>query len=338
MKRNKRLGLFCSIFIFCAGLPAFSQVQIPELGELQSAMDGFSESMANSLPFNSAMGLNWSHAHIGKLPSFGVGVSLGFTTVESEVLELLLSQFSANLPIDALSAFPLMAYTVEGRVGGFAGLPFDIGAKLGVLPLNISSRNAKIDYLLFGFDFRYAVLQETAVRPGISVGVGFNRLSGGIETKIGRDRRFNYPNPSTEDLTRTGTITLEAPAVGVNWESNTLDFKAQISKSAGPVTPYLGLGAANGWSKAGYDVISRITDSEGGDNLDNIIRIAKEFGIADLSQTGFSSLQSFSGWSFRTFGGVSFNISAITLDLTGLYNFNDNNYGISLGGRLQFGR
>ena len=126
---------------------------------------------------------------------------------------------------------------------------------------------------------------------------------------------------------------MDAPLVTLDWATSSLDFKAQISKSFVIVTPYLGIGASNGWSKAGYSVETTVTDSAG--NIEAAKALCKQFGIYDLSTTGFSSSSKFTGWSFRTFGGLSFNAAILRIDLTGLYNFVDTNYGLSLGVRIQ---
>jgi len=322
------LGLLLCVFI---AAPVFSQ---NSLEDLRNIMDAFSENMAKSLPFNASMGLNWSDAYIGKFfpalpPHFGAGVSLGYTTLDAGSFNGLLKQFGIDLPIN-LSGYPLPGWALEGRLGGFF-LPFDIGVKFGWLPIDISSSDLKLDYLLTGFDLRYALLEGKGLLPRLSVGAGFNYLKGGLTKSIGEERKFDYT-----DLSNTRqTLTLEAPKVGISWETATLDFKAQISKTLLIVTPYLGVGASVGWSKAGYKVETKITDTGNniGTNMAN--QIFGQLGIDNIDANGFFSIKDFNGWSFRAFGGVGLSLAILKIDLTGLFNFIDQNYGISLGARIQ---
>ena len=310
----------------CAAGAAHAQ----SLDALRKNVDDFSEKLALSLPFNSSMGLNWSDAYIGQFlgvpPHFGAGLSLGFTTMDGEALGNLMKQFDLDLPLD-LGGYPIPGYTVEGRIGGFV-LPFDVGIKFGYLP--IKPENIELDYLLVGGDFRYAVLKGNVVLPSISVGVGFNYLNGGLARSIGEAREFSYQVGSTPH-----SLKLSQPKVGFLWETSSLDFKAQVSKSLLIVTPYVGIGASHAWSKAGYKVESKLTD-ETGQPLDAAAKQAiATYGIADISADGFSSIKEMSGWSVRAFGGISFNLPLFKIDLTGLINFMDAQYGVTVGARFQ---
>jgi hypothetical protein len=245
----------------------------------------------------------------------------------------LMGQFGMDLPNLGFGKFPMFGYSVEGRLGGFF-LPFDMGIKFGVLPLPAGG-GLKLDYNMFGLDVRYALVKQSLLKPAISVGVGFNYLSGGITKEIGEERKFNYPNPQTGDPNKQDTLTLAKPTVGINWQTASIDLKAQISKSFFFITPYAGFGAGVGFSKAGYAVETKVTDSGNNIGTPNAKKIFEKFGIGDMSASGFSSEQEFNGWSFRLFGGLSFNAVIVKIDLTGLYNLVDKNYGATLGVRFQ---
>ncbi|MDR2477499.1 MAG: hypothetical protein LBD18_06920 [Treponema sp.] len=314
------------VLLLCAASPVFSQA--PQLKELQNRVDEFSEKLALTLPFNSTIGLNWSDAYIGQLlgvpPHFGAGLSLGFTTTDFGSFNELAGMFGFSLPLN-FGGYPIPGYTVEGRIGGVI-LPFDVGLKFGYLP--IKPEDWELDYFLIGGDFRYAILKGSVTVPTVSVGVGYNYLSGGLAKDIGQPLSFGYTDLSSN----AQTLTLSAPKVGLLWETSTLDFKAQISKSFLIVTPYLGIGLSHAWSKAGYKIESTIHSS--GD-LAVAKEAVKQYGIADLSDTGFSSIMSITGWSFRAFGGVSCNLPFFKIDLTGLFNFIDARYGFTVGARFQ---
>jgi opacity protein-like surface antigen len=334
--KSRKIALFGVIMVVFAGSAVFPQTLPSSLKDLSDSVDGFSTKLALSLPFNSSMGLNWSDAYVGDFPKFGVGLSLGFTTMDVGSFEDLLKQFNFSLPswVFGFGGFPIPGWTVEGRVGGLIPkVPFDMGFKFGILPLkNLGGDLTKFDYFMIGGDVRYAIIKGNIILPTLSVGMGFNYQSGALGVKAGSDTKLSYTyvdngNPAT------GTLTLGAPTITLPWGTATLDFKAQISKSFFFITPYLGIGASTGWSKAGYEVSTTVTDSA--DNLERAKGIAKEFGIADLSATGFSSIIEINKWSGRLYGGLSFNAALLRIDLTALWNFADNRYGVSIGGRIQ---
>ncbi|MCX7656749.1 MAG: hypothetical protein N2Z76_09520, partial [Treponemataceae bacterium] len=130
------------------------------------------------------------------------------------------------------------------------------------------------------------------------------------------------------------------PEVGVSWRATTVDLKAQVSKSFLFVTPYAGLGATYGASRAGYYVKSSLTyDNNPVDQnaVNSITSYLQSQGVAvpSISATGIESYFEKSGWAFRAYGGVSLNILLLKVDLNGLYNFSDGSYGASLGLRFQ---
>ncbi|MDR1956667.1 MAG: hypothetical protein LBQ30_07425 [Treponema sp.] len=335
MKLYRQMLSMSAALAVCATTSVFSQTANP-LSELQAQVDGFSDKLAQSLPFNATLGLNWSDAYIGQLigipPHFGVGVSGGVTTMDLGYLTKLTDLFgvSLDLPIDRMI---MPGYTVEGRIGGFF-LPFDVGLKFGVLPQMNFTENITFDYTLVGGDIRYALLKGP-ILPNVSLGVGLHYLRGGIGTVIqgaGTSFTFNSPSPHT--------LKLSDPELAFSWETTTLDFKAQISKSLFIVTPYLGLGVSHGWSKAGYTVDSDLTydgttvDGSTIEGLKDALALAGIGGIA-IDEQGFSSILEKNGWGFRVFGGLSFNLLVIRLDLTGMYSFLDSNFGGSFGVRFQ---
>jgi len=335
MKKTKgKIAIVCVILVLSIAAPVFSEGLDMPITDLKNIMDEFTNNLAGSLPFNSTIGLNWSDAYIGNFPRFGVGLSLGLTTMDLGSFGELLDVFAGKVPdtfapvlpdwVSDFGGFPIPAYAVEARIGGFV-LPFDIGVKFGYMPITIDIL-PKFDYLLIGGDVRFAVLKGNVILPTISVGVGFNYLSGALGMTVGTPRTFSGEVDGTNY-----TATMKAPEITVDWSTASLDFKAQISKSFLIVTPYLGIGASTGWSKAGVNVKME-TETSG--NLEDLQKIFEEIGI-DIKETGFSSESDpINGWSLRVFGGLTFNITVIRIDLTGFYNFDDK-YGITLGARVQ---
>jgi len=366
-KIGKILCLYAIIFLLIA-IPAFSQTS--SLSDLQETVNSFSEALAKSLAFNSTMGLNWSDAYIGKLfnlpPHLGVGVTAGFTTIDFSSMNDLLSMFDVSLPDSVnMGGFPLPGYTLEARIGGFL-LPFDIGVKFGYLNLTADTLNGLLqtdiqdftmDYMLIGADIRYAIIGgknslknsgknngknegKNSVKKGgketspfkLSIGVGYNYLKGGIGMQVpgATPLTFNF----TDQSNVSHTLNIPAPNLGLNWQTQSLDFKAQASLKIAIVTPYIGVGASYAKSSAGYNVNSNIT-VDGNPLDDNMKQIIKNFGINGIDDNGFSQTNEVTGWSFRAFGGLSINVPFVKFDLTGMYDFISQGYGITFGIRFQ---
>jgi len=369
-KIGKILCLFTVVILLLA-IPAFSQTS--SLSDLQQTVDSFSDALAKSLAFNSTMGLNWSDAYIGKLialpPHLGIGVTAGYTTMDFNSMNDLLDMFNVSLP-DSLNmgGFPLLGYTLEARLGGFL-LPFDIGVKFGFLNLNsdtlnglLQTDNLNMDYMLVGADIRYAIIggknnlknseknngkngEKNEGKKGgkntskketspfkLSIGVGYNYLTGGIGMSAPGTTplTFNF----TDQANVSHTLNIPAPQLGLNWQTQSLDFKVQASLKIAFVTPYIGAGASYAKSSAGYLVTSNITVD--GNPLDeNTKQIIKNFGITNIDDNGFSQINEVEGWSFRAFGGLSINASFFKFDLTGMYDFINQGYGITFGIRFQ---
>ena len=322
MKIRGKITIVFVILVLSAA-PAFSQMQIEKL---QSTMDEFTDNLAKSLPFNSSMGLNWADAYIGKFPHFGIGFSFGLTTMDLGSFGKLLDIFAPALPgwLTGFGGFPIPGYAVEGRLGGFV-LPFDIGFKFGLMPIEAKQFN-KFDYFLIGGDVRYAIIEQNVILPTISVGVGFSYLSGALGMTAGADRKFSYTAGGT-----TVSATMKAPEITVDWSTASLDFKAQISKTFVFITPYLGVGANTGWQKAGFDVTMKTV---GSDEFEKLKQIFDGIGI-NLSETGFSSKRELgNSWNARIFGGLTFTAAIARIELTAFYNFIDK-YGATIGARIQ---
>lgn len=325
--------------LLLVAIPCFSQTK---LEEIQEGAELVGDSLAKALPFNSTIGLNWSDAYIGQLisipPHFGVGIVGGFTNLEAAGLLDLMNDLGAGIDKDVFGdQFPLPALAAEGRIGGFM-LPFDLGLKIGFIPesaqdiLKETMDGLVIDYLLIGGDIRYALLKGNILLPTVSVGLGVNYLSGGVGMTIQDEQSFTLPDNSTIEASK--------PELGFQWESTTIDLKAQVSKSFLLFTPYLGVGAAYGSSTTGYYLKSTIRyngQEVGDDEIAAIKKSLEDAGITppDVKNTGIVSSYDVSGWALRTFGGLSLNFLVAKLDITGLYNLSDGNYGFSIGMRVQ---
>jgi len=326
---NIRVKPVLAALLILTGVSLSGFAQQLELSELQEGAAAFSKELAKSLPLNSALGLNWSDAYIGKLfpsfpPHFGVGGTFGITTMNMPVLRTLADNLGYRMPLDTSKMF-LPAYTLEARVGGLFS-PFDVGFKYGHLPpLGLWGQNFTMNYTLLGGDIRYALVdgKSNPLYPNVSFSVGFNYLKSGIGSKIKADQSFSYDSE---------TITIAAPEMNLEWACKSLDFKFQLSKSILAITPYAGLGGSYAWSSAGYSIKGAVTGDTSG-----IREYLNSLGLdgIDVFDNEMSSIIKKSAFSLRIFGGFSVNLMVLRLDFTVLYSVRDGNYGGSLGFRVQ---
>jgi len=310
------------------------------LTDLQGNVNSFSEKMAKSLPFNSTMGLNWSDAYIGKFfpafpPHIGIGASAGFTTMDFGTFNDLTNMFGINLPIDIPLGFPLLGYTTEARIGGLF-FPFDIGIKYGTLGDNFNTNSipffnknidANMKYLLYGADIRFAVFKPKVMPVRICIGIGYNRLEGGISATLSDfNGSFDF-----EDY----AINIVAPDLNLIWETECLELKTQISFPISFVTPYAGAGISYARSKAGYQINSPVSITGDTETIKQVLaELGINIDINDLSK-GFHSTKEVNGFNARLYGGVSLNLSVVKLDLTAMYNIFGGEWGGTIGLRLQ---
>jgi hypothetical protein len=260
---------------------------------------------------------------------------MGYTPIKIDAINNVLDTFDANpLPFDV--GLPLPGYTLEGRIGGFI-LPFDIGFKIGALPETIPLLEAltgiKLNYLLVGGDIRYSLLPSKIPLLKVSAGLGFNHLNGGISIPVGAGfGPLTVPGGYTMEMSR--------PELGLLWNTNCLELKVQASVSALIFTPYIGLGMNYSWSQAGYQINSRLLmkDSDGKevDSKEFIDELKKQnIGGIKLTDNSIESILKNQAFNMRVYGGFSINMAVIRLDLTGMYDLFNENFGMTFGIRFQ---
>jgi len=316
------------IFLIMLMLAA-SQVFAIDFSNLQSNVNSFAEDMSKALPFNSTIGLNWSDAYVGNFPSFGIGLSAGLTTMGNKSISNMTDLF--NIPrINDLPLFsnniPFPGYSVDARIG-VPSIPVDFGIKFGYLPQSWleSLLNIGIKNMLIGADVRYAVINSKVIPMRLSVGLGFNYLNGGISK--------TFSNSSLEfiDIVNDLNLNVNDPKVDITWRTTSIEFKMQASFPFRIVTPYAGAGISYSWSKAGYKV------SSAKPVIDETLKA--ELGKLDLTNVSENSFETIikspHHINTRVFGGLSFNLVYVRLDLTAMYEILNRNFGASFGLRFQ---
>ena len=329
-----------------------------QFAEVEAAFGTFATDLSAALPFASTLGLNWSDSYIGQFPHFGIGATVGAVGLPAKAFDTVISTLTGGVvdsslinllpaeiqPFIEQFGMPFPSVTVDARIGGF-GLPFDIGAKVGLIPdsFDIGSQveGLDADYLLVGGDVRFRLIEERGLIPEISIGGGYNYYSGGIRfgsTQSIAIGDFEVPDP-LGGAASVYNITLDNPAFGFEWETNVFDAKAQISKKILFITPYLGLGATYGSSKVkggAYAEVGGISDPAEWALIEEALSLLGE-EVPQLTETGFTiTAETAPGFAARAFGGLSLDLLFLKLDVSGFYEIVSRTMGASVGLRLQF--
>jgi hypothetical protein len=401
---KKFLIVITLIFVIAGG--AFAQ-DPTDIGydTMRGQLEGFASGVANALPMASTIGLQWSKAYLGQLPHFGVGIAVGFASIPFSSMDALfeafgipdfLGEFTDTLPSEfsgliGMLGFPFPAVVADARIGGII-LPFDIGIKAGYIPPELYGilddatggfiSPDTLDYALFGFDIRYALLKEPkgfSLIPDLIIGGGYNYYRGKIALPMpGMDFAIeDIPIPIAAEVSslsydpkNTATyynysLSMTDPAVGFSWQSHVIDLKAQISKKILLIiTPYAGIGASYGRSRADAGMFVEPTVTKNGapssleemekdlaaaeEALDELTGKDKtgligegEYDFSDIAiptgeDAGFVVSSWVNGWGFRAYGGLSINLFFIKLDASVMYDIIGQSLGAQVGLRIQF--
>ncbi len=341
MKRILNKTIILAIGLMLVGGAAFGV----DFDTLENSFSDFSDGVAEALPQASTTGLTWSDARVRGFPHFGVGLSVGAVMMPEDAFTELADGLQIELPSELITdlGVPFPSYAFDARVG-IPFLPFDVGAKLGLLTPEMSDSlggDTSADYMLAGFDIRYPILKGRLLMPAVSVSAGYNYLSGGLTSSFTLDggdlSSITLDTTNIDDLDDTVTILASDPDLRFDFQTHSVDFKAQASKNLLIFTPYVGGAYTYGWSKAGGGVKSELGTSGSTDTLDDVKDALEAEGYdIELTDEGFSVLSGATGGSIRAFGGLSVNLLILKLDLNGQYNFATQSLGGGINARIQF--
>lgn len=312
-------AILISMMVLAAAAGAWGQT----LAEFQSGFTTFSADMASTLSYNATVGNNWSDAYIGGFPHFGVGLAAGMTAVPASSIEAFFLAMDVTMP-DSLKTFglPIPAAALSAKLGGPV-LPFDVGLKAMVLPPSVASimsaSGVTADYSLIGGNIRFAVLKENILLPDVSIGAGYNRLTG----SVGMDFPVETPSFIYNDGS-DHTIAATDPSMSLDWTTDSFDFTLQISKGFLFLRPYAGLGYSMGKSTVQGGLTSTVTYdgspiTQGQIEAINANLIAAGQATIDISADGILFNAESTSPVLRVYGGLSFEILVIKLDTTVTY-------------------
>jgi hypothetical protein len=316
------------ILALLIAVPMFGQIQY---SDLESSFATFADDIAEALPFAAAAtGLTWSDARVKGFPHFGIGLSVSAVTIPKEAFEDVATALGFELPseiTDSSLGVPLPGYAVDARLG-LPFIPFDIGAKFGYLTPSMGdalegSTGLTAEYILAGLQVRYPLLKDRLLIPAVSVGLGYTYLNGSVamETTEVTNTTINFGSGKS--------LTIDDPDAVFAWRTHAIDLSVQASKSLLILTPYLGAGYSYGWSRAGGGMNSDLTYVNTSKQ-----ELEDDYDI-EITDDGFEVYSDASGGSFRAFGGLSFNLTILKLDLNAQYNFTTQSLGGGLNARIQ---
>jgi hypothetical protein len=338
----KRFVLVIAILALLAA-GAWAQV---DYAAFQEGFQAFADGVADSLPIAATVGLNWSPAYIGQFPHFGIGASVGGMFLPYETVKPIVDTLGVESSIPAqlrTYGIPFPTIAAGARLGGF-GLPFDLGFKFGMLPesaKDLFSDKITADYFLIGGDIRFPVLKGHGLVPTLSIGGGYTFLRGRIGINdVASGERINISSVMTSAGYPSALYELivSNPDLVFNWDTHTIEAKAQASWNLFILTPHLGVGAAYGISNAGGGLSSSLSYEVDGSpgSLADVQSVFASYGYPVPSATGIEVVSAANGWSFWVYGGTAINIFFLKLDLSAMYNLVNCDYGASVNVRLQF--
>jgi hypothetical protein len=329
---------------------AWAQSSDMSIEELQAGFDSFSAGVASTLGSAASTGLNWSTAYIGQLPHLGIGVTVGAALIPYETIGPILTTFGASIPTDTeygalLTQYgvPLPAVVADARIGGLF-LPFDIGLKVGLIPTELQSeidQYMSLDYLMWGADVRFALLDGKGLKPALSVGAGYTYYRG----SIGIPDLAGTGSLGSVDISQamvysgypagTYTLSMSSPELVFNWESSVLEVKAQLSKTLLFITPSVGVKAAYAISTAGGGIVSKVVvDGPGNPTVAQVNQVLAAAGLPAVTDQGITSSSSANGWAFVAFGGLDIALLILHVDASVNYNLISKALGGSVNVRL----
>jgi hypothetical protein len=335
MKRASRIILIC--LMIAAVLPVYGA----DLETFQAGFQEFATGVAGTLGSSATTGLNWSTAYVGQFPHFGVGVTVGAGLIPFSNVKPVLDMLAITLPSEFSFigdyGIPMPALVVDARIGGFF-LPFDIGLKVGLIPEQYKNllQDISLDYLMFGGDLRYAILDGKGLMPALSIGVGYSYYKGTIGLT-------GLMSGSDVDITGimnaahysgTHTLSMSSPELFFDWESSVFEGRVQLSKTFLFITPSVGVSAAYAVSTAGGGLTSTVTYT-GSATWDDVVAVAAAAGQTVPTKTGITVSSEASGMAYRAFGGVDIALLFMHLDASVSYNLLTGSLGGAVNLRVQ---
>ena len=224
MKSMKNLACMTAVALFAAGsLFAFDSTDVASFDtqKISDGLDDFTQELTVAIPQAATQQNVWADAYIGKLfPSVPVHLGGGFNIGVTHLNTSGLAKAAGELGIkDIKDNYYMPVFTADLRIGGIF-LPFDLDLavmKTGKIGTKQMGADLDFDFLTFGADFRYAIIQGNVVLPKVSVGVGYFYNQG------------------------TFSASSDYADATVDYKTQTMYVQAQVSKKILFLTPFAGV-------------------------------------------------------------------------------------------------
>jgi hypothetical protein len=341
--KQRRLFTLLAVAAILLSKPALGFTQAPyTLSEIASDLKDVSDDIRGALAFTSSIGLAWSDTYVGQLigmpPHWGIGLSMGITSLKADRLNDLLGKFGYTSDFALADKPLLLAYTIDLRIGGFKQLPFDIGIKWGLLPYAPLFGDISYEINSMGLDFRWEIVNGWLDTPSLSVGFEIDRLTGGIR---------NTGNTTLTGIANKDIIVEGDSTAGLVWELLVFSLKAQVAKNfwRPRLNMYAGLRIGGYYAKTGYELSGGGGITIGGVALDqsDLSGLASELDSASGNNTTFSvdedtitGLREDFGASIAFYNGLAFHFNSKTcLDISLMLDVISFGFGTSISFRYQ---
>ena len=169
--------------------------------------------------------------------------------------------------------------------------------------------------LHLGGNVRFALLKQNILMPDVSVGFGYNRMTGSISMPLDvPTQTFTF-----SDGTANHTLEVTQPNLALDWTTDSFDFTLHVSKSFLFLRPYAGAGyslgksTVNGGLKAAMEYDGEpVTEFEVEQMKTDLA--AAGITVPELDTTGFKFGSENTDPVLRLYGGLSFDLFMLMLD------------------------
>jgi hypothetical protein len=348
--KQRRLFVLLVVGAILLSKPMSVFTQQYSLNEVALDLKNVSKDIGSALVFTSLIGLTWSDTYIGQLISipshWGVGFSMGATTLRLNNFNTILSKFGYTSDDSFAEKQLLPVYTIDLRIGGFGRAPFDLGIKFGYLPYMPLFGEVSYEASVAGLDLRWEIVDGYGNTPSVAFGLEVDSISGGVRSK---GRTVLTGLPTFGDMTVGGDAT-----AGIIWESFVFSLKLHTARSFWEprLNIYAGLRTGAAVTKVGYHLIGGegIIFNYGGiptplDKLSSgqLNTLSSELGYVSKNKTSFmvdgdNIIGLLDGFEFNLalYNGLAFDFNNRTyLDLSLMLDILNFELGVSISFRYQ---
>lgn len=266
---------------------------------VKEGLQDFIEDLADTVPVASTMSNVWADGYVGQLlsipPHFGVGASAGITKMDITGIKKAAKSLGIDATDNLSDNFVFPVASIDAVIGGLF-LPFDLsGSFISMNEPFELGKALQFKMNAFNLKVRIPILKQNIILPNLSVGFGFAQSSGEISARLNSEVKTFCT---------------------ASFKSSIYSADVQLSKSIVFLTPYVGARvlaskSENSWEYS-YQVGGIYEDSASGTYANNDLNLA-----------------------YQVYGGVSFNILVLKLNVNAGYDFKSSNWSAGIGAQIK---